>query len=679
MNIAFLIIIILETAGIGVLVWLLIRNRKYLGQYAKRAELLKERRIDFDDIEVNDISEQNQKTLAEAMNSTKNNMQTFLENTKENVVVLSDAINILTLNAEKNREGSEKISGNLYEVTGKVNEQMNLVKANLDIIEDNAAKIEGIDESAKGIGEIVNGTVDDCKAGLNTILQCENKMASVSDKLGQSEEILQEFSKRIQEINEIGEFITDISDSLELLSLNASIEAARAGEAGKGFVVVAGEVSKMADKTSEGISNINNILNSIIASSEQVKNCIRESIRVFDESSKDFEQVSTSFKSIDRQSADINSKMKDIYVKISDITKNSDKSRSQADQVFKASEQVAEGTGDIAKISENTKLASEKMTRNIDALNSMLRNIKKLLSQYRTSVVPVTQKPKKQIKIGVHCILDNAFWHSVRRGIIYAKNELEALGAEVRYLPYLNYETVANLPAEYEKMEKEDFDGFICPGFMAESPHRLDALHKRGKKVYFINCDYSNQSIRDAIFEPDSFDSGVIAAKEMKKALNGRGQVAILTGNKSILNNKYRSEGFEKKISETRGIEIVEKIELGNSEEDAYKKAKDVIGRYPELKGIYVTTGTLIGAAKAVEESRKPIQMVVFDHSQEIFRYIRKGIIAAAIGQDPFGQGHDPIIYMYNSIVTGQPLPSTNMKCRLNVVDRSNVDSLLDM
>ena len=109
------------------------------------------------------------------------------------------------------------------------------------------------------------------------------------------------------------------------------------------------------------------------------------------------------------------------------------------------------------------------------------------------------------------------------------------------------------------------------------------------------------------------------------------------------------------------------------------KKAKDVIGRYPELKGIYVTTGTPMGAAKAVEESRKPIQMVVFDHSQEIFRYIRKGIIAAAIGQDPFGQGHDPIIYMYNSIVTGQPLPSTNMKCRLNVVDRSNVDSLLDM
>lgn len=56
---------------------------------------------------------------------------------------------------------------------------------------------------------------------------------------------------------------------------------------------------------------------------------------------------------------------------------------------------------------------------------------------------------------------------------------------------------------------------------------------------------------------------------------------------------------------------------------------------------------------------------------------IKKGIISAAIGQDPFGQGHDPIVWMFNSIVTGKPLPSDNMKCRANVVDKNNVDSLV--
>ena len=92
---------------------------------------------------------------------------------------------------------------------------------------------------------------------------------------------------------------------------------------------------------------------------------------------------------------------------------------------------------------------------------------------------------------------------------------------------------------------------------------------------------------------------------------------------------------------------------------------------------MYITTGHPLAAARAIEESGRKVSLVVFDHSNDIFAYIKKGIIAAAIGQDPFGQGHDPIVWMYNSIVTKKKLPSEIMKCRINVVDKSNVDSMI--
>jgi ribose transport system substrate-binding protein len=89
-----------------------------------------------------------------------------------------------------------------------------------------------------------------------------------------------------------------------------------------------------------------------------------------------------------------------------------------------------------------------------------------------------------------------------------------------------------------------------------------------------------------------------------------------------------------------------------------------------------VTAGGPFGAAAAVEDAGKAgaIKIVSYDFVDETMEFVQKGVITGTIGQQPFAQGHDPAIRLFNYLVAGEIPPAARLLTKADFVTKENID-----
>ena len=248
------------------LLFLLLISKEYFDDAQKRARTAER------------ANKQNQNAILRLMNELSDLAEgdlTVRATVSEDITgAIADSVNYT---AEELRKLVARITTAADQIANATRDADVISKGLLDATQKQKREIQGAEESvllmAKSIQEVDASATQSADVARRTLAATEQGSLAVRNTISGMDGIreqIQETSKRIkrlgessQEIGEIVDLISDITEQTNVLALNAAIQAASAGEAGHGFSIVAEEVQRLAERSGEATKQISVLVKTI--------------------------------------------------------------------------------------------------------------------------------------------------------------------------------------------------------------------------------------------------------------------------------------------------------------------------------------------------------------------------------------------------------------------------------
>lgn len=300
--------------------------------------------------------------------------------------VISDIKNVTVQMASS----SEEMSSTTISFSDNARNQAASAEQVTATIEELSAGIDNVAQNSEDQSlklETLLSTMNQLSAMIHTMEEQISEMVVISENISSRASIgesslkgMSDSMKKItgssKQMTTIVKLINDISEQINLLSLNAAIEAARAGDAGKGFAVVADEISKLADATSKSIKDITTL---ITANNNEIQKGMANVGDTIDIITNIIEDIAT----IGNQMNNISESMKKQLETNNVVNNEASEVRIKANQISSAtSEQkiaiteVVKSVSNISELTQSNAAGSEQMASSSEEIAAMADNLK---------------------------------------------------------------------------------------------------------------------------------------------------------------------------------------------------------------------------------------------------------------------------------------------------------------
>ncbi len=312
----------------------------------------------------------------------------------------------------------------------------------------------------------------------------------------------------------------------------------------------------------------------------------------------------------------------------------------------------------IAEIAGVHPATVDKVLHNRPGVSDEVRErVRKLIDELGYKPNPagrVLQKQGKEFVIAAILVKVDALPY-IKEGI--EKGIREQTGLDITIHWYLSSYSDAGQQAQFiDKAVEEKADGIILSPINSNRVREAINRAAAGIPLVTTNSDIDGTQ-RLCYVGQDGRRASRVAGRTMGNLLGGSGRVAIISSAIASENNSYhvkvREEGFCNFLRETfPAVEIIASVESFEDPETTYRETYNLLKKYPDLDGLYITCGGVGQVGRAIRDcGREDIKALSFEKYPEILDLMQEDIIDCTIDSELERQGEIPVQIIMDELV----------------------------
>ena len=321
--------------------------------------------------------------LAGSFNKMIYNIRELINSTSKVGEIVLKNTDVMTEVSKQAHSTAQQIAESIETIAIGAQEQADDAQSSSEIMELLARRIMGVNDNIQDVMEVAQEIRETSNNAGDTVNTLHTRSSSALEKFKKVQEDIRELSEKALEIGKIIDLIEGISEQTSLLSLNASIEAARAGAAGKGFGVVADEIKRLAEQTSDATRTIASIVREIVQETQEAVEEVEGASVIFDEQNLSVEETEKAFKGIIGSLEKIIGAINQVSYAMTEIDEYKNRAVDEIINISSIAQEAAASTEEVSAASEEQVSSADELARLAVELNEAVYQLEVNLNKFK--------------------------------------------------------------------------------------------------------------------------------------------------------------------------------------------------------------------------------------------------------------------------------------------------------